>query len=96
MSEFNKSQYCIILLKKPFKKKTKISDRNKTYVLALCIKSNHNKYFVLHKLGILDFINKKFYINFFRFIFWMQYRPSFSSKTWEILYKNIFSKNWNK
>lgn len=86
----NKNIYCIhfILRKKKFFK------AKKTYDIVLAKKSRHNKFFVIEKLGSLDFNNNKIHINFFRLVFWLQFNPSITATAWKYLEKYVFNFNW--
>lgn len=78
-------------MKKKPKKKTKQIDKSKILLINLCIKRGHSKYFVVEKIGSIDIKKNIFFLNFFRFIYWTQYSPSFSVNCWKIVYKYIIS-----
>lgn len=86
----NKSNY-VIIAKKRIKRSIK-NDPN-FYDILLCKKSKHNKNFVIEKLGFIDYKHKKFCLNNFRFIFWMQFNVSFSTKAWFIMQKYFYVLN---
>ena len=66
MKDLNKSKYTIIVIKRKLKVKT---TQSRVFDLVLTIKSKHNKFFVIEKLGSFDFDFNKITINFFRLIY---------------------------
>jgi len=91
MKKKNKSNYYFHLIIKKPKENTKQIDKKKSAVLVLCFKKKHSKYFVIEKVGSLDFKKNIFFLNFFRFIYWLQYFPGFSVKCWKVVYKYLLS-----
>lgn len=85
----NKSKYQVAILKR--KNLSNNKSRTKNFDIVICINSNHNKKFVIEKIGS---INDNFlYINNFRFIYWLQFNLSFNIKACKIFYKYIYLLN---
>ena len=78
-------------MKKKPKKKIKQIDKNKILLINLCVKRGHSKFFVIEKIGSINIKKNIFFLNFFRFIYWMQYFPGFSVNCWKIVYKYIIN-----
>ena len=91
MRNLNKPKYIIATIKR----KIKIRGNNsKVFDLVVAKKSKHNKFYVIEKLGSIDYNYNKFTINFFRLIFWIRFYPAINQKAWYLLNKYIFSKKW--
>ncbi len=65
MLKKNKQNYQIAAIKR--RNLTKFKSKPDHFDLFVCIKSSHNKRFVIEKLG--SYSEKKFFINSFRLVF---------------------------
>lgn len=91
MKILNKPKYTIAAIKRKIKIKGVDS---RVFDLVIAKKSKHNRFYVVEKLGSIDFNYNKFTINFFRLIFWIRVYPAINPKAWYFLNKYIFSKKW--
>lgn len=85
MEKKNKFKYQIAAIKRNNLMHSK--SKAKCFDFVVCINSKHNKKFVIEKLGSLN--GDSFYINNFRFVYWLQFGVSFNIKAWIIFKKYI-------
>lgn len=63
-----------------------------SFDLVLVKKRNHNYFFVVEKVGAINYKVGLANINYFRLIFWLSYNPGCSAKFAKFLYKYLIIK----
>lgn len=76
-------------------RKKNIKQKKKTFDFVLGKIKKSGKIFVIEKIGSISYSSRKININFFRFIFWLRYKPAVSLKAHKFLLKFLF-RDWGK
>ena len=85
MLKKNQSNLYLILRKR----NKKIKKNFLSYDLVIAKKRKHNYFFVIEKLGSLDFRTGLINLNFFRLVFWISFNPGCSIKFQKFLQKYL-------
>ena len=86
------SNSTIYLILKKRKKKVKVI-KNFTFDILIAFKRGHDSFFVIEKLGSLDYSRRTVTINIFRLVFWLSKNIAVTPKAAWFMFNFIIFKN---
>ena len=85
-----KSNIYLILKKR---KKKVINQKHCSFDFQVALKYGHNKFYVIEKLGSVDYNNRIITINIFRLVFWLSNNVAITYKAAWFLFTFLIYKN---